>query len=76
MAPLRSTRMTHTVDFFDSFTMANRTAPCRIVRMSLSDDPNVEDMATVEVESPIRKRIRVPIGCLVDAQGERLPYTA
>ena len=68
-------RHTHFVDFFDSMTMKNRTELCRVLDMRLSDDPNVEDMATVEVEVPIRKRLRVPINCLVCRfTGKRLPF--
>jgi hypothetical protein len=66
---------THYVDFFDSFTMKNRTALCRVVRMSLNENPNVEDMATVEVSEPVRKTIRVPITCLTCRYtGQRLPF--
>ena len=66
---------THIVDFFDSMSMRNRTETCRVLEMQLSDDPNVEDMATVEVESPIRKRLRVPITCLTCRfTGQRLPF--
>lgn len=66
---------THFVDFFDSMTLKNRTETCRVLDMQLSDDPNVQDMATVEVEVPIRKRLRVPINCLVCRyNGERLPF--
>ena len=68
-------RHTHFVDFFDSMTMKNRMETCRVLDMQLSDDPNVEDVATVEVESPIRKRLRVPITCLVCRfTGQRLPF--
>jgi len=67
---------THTVDFFDSMAMRNRTALCVVLRMYLSDDPAVDDMATVEVEDPIRKRIRVPLSCLVCRySGQRLPFS-
>jgi hypothetical protein len=66
---------THVVDFFDSMSMRNRTETCRVLDMQLSDDPDVEGMATVEVESPIRKRLRVPITCLVCRHsGQRLPF--
>lgn len=72
---LLPTKPTHTVDFFDSFTMKNETAPCRVVQMYLSDDPQKEDMATVEIQQPVRKRIRVPLNCLVEiSTGQRLPY--
>lgn len=68
-------RLTHTVDFFDSMTMRNRTETCWVLDIQLSDDPDVEDMATVEVESPIRKRLRVPITCLTCRfTGQRLPF--
>jgi hypothetical protein len=67
---------THTVDFFDSMTMKNRTERCKVIDMTLSDNPNVEDMATVEVEIPTRKRLRVPLNCLVCIYtGERLPFS-
>jgi hypothetical protein len=42
------------VSFFDSFTMSNRTERGRLIERS-------ETMATVEVDSPIRKRVRVPV---------------
>lgn len=68
-------RHTHFVDFFDSMTMRNRTETCRVLNMRLSDDPSVEDMATVEVEAPFRKRLRVPISCLTcRITGQRLPF--
>ena len=60
----RVTQQTHFVEFFDSFWMVNRVSLCKIIRMFLSEDPEVEDMATVEVEKPIRKRLRVPISCI------------
>jgi hypothetical protein len=69
-------RHTHLVDFFDSMSMRNRTETCRVLDMRLSDDPNVEDMVTVEVETPIRKRLRVPISCLTCRfTGQRLPFS-
>jgi|APSaa5957512535_1039671.scaffolds.fasta_scaffold188997_2 hypothetical protein len=65
----------HTVDFFDSMTMKNRTEKCVVLSMSLSDNEDVEDMATCQIERPIRKRIRVPITCLVCLHtGQRLPF--
>jgi len=63
MAKLRSLKPTHHVEFFDSSTMRNRTEPGRLLHASVSDDPDVEDMATVEVDQPIRKRVRVPLAC-------------
>lgn len=70
-------RHTHFVDFFDSMTLRNRTETCRVLDMRLNDDPSIEDKATVEVESPIRKRLRVPITCLTCRfTGQRLPFPA
>lgn len=41
------------VEFFDSFSMKNRTEQGRVIERS-------ETMVTVEVDKPIRKRVRVP----------------
>ena len=66
---------THLVEFFDSMTLRNRTEHCRVLDMRLGDDPDVEDMATIEVETPIRKRLRVPINCLICRfTGQRLTF--
>jgi len=66
---------THFVEFFDSMTMRNRTEMCRVLAMRLSEDLDMEDMATVEVETPIRKRLRLPITCLTCRfTGQRLPF--
>ena len=70
-----TTRHTHLVDFFDSMTLKNRTETCRVLDMQLSNNPAVPEMATVEVDLPVRKRLRVPITCLVCRYtGQRLPF--
>lgn len=45
------------VEFFDSFTMNNRVEQGRVI-------DRTETMATVEVDRPIRKRVRVPVDCV------------
>ncbi len=55
----REQKQKHYVDFFDSFTMKNRTELCQVLSMDLASDT-----AIVEVETPIRKRLKVPLNCL------------
>lgn len=72
---LRGVKPTHYVDYFCSFRMRNATEPCVFLDGTLHDDANIEDVATVEIYSPVRKRIRVPLNCLVDIRtGQRLPF--
>lgn len=72
---LRSLKPTHTVDFFDSSTMRNRTEPCIVECIALASFSGGYDAAQCRLTSPPTKRVVVPLSCLVDlATGQRLPY--
>jgi hypothetical protein len=57
---------THAVEYFDSFKMQNTVTLGLLKHATISDDPDHEDMATVEIENPVRKTIRVPLTCLTE----------
>jgi len=72
---LQSLKPTHTVDFFDSFSMRNRTAKCIVEQITLASFVGGDDVARCLVLSPVRKSVIVPLWALVDlATGQRLPY--
>lgn len=51
--------MVYEVEHFSIYHGENRVVPCRLISAS-------ESTATVEIEDPVRKRIRVPIEFLCE----------